>query len=289
MVTLFNHLSREQADTFSLVLNSAAIGNRVIGSGHGFRIEVPEPYLAAARDAIDRYEAENPAIAADRSDRRSQPLTTTNLSGIGIAFVLLAVHLAVVTSVAPQDYIDTFGANARRILDGELYRCATALVLHADAAHIAGNMAGVALFGSAVGAISGLGVGWLMILASGIFGNLINAMAYETGHLSVGASTAVFGAVGILCAIQAVNAVRTGKGWKRMLLVLGAGVALLGFLGTSARSDMGAHLFGFLIGVVMGSAYGTWIKQPLGGKMQVLCGAIAVSVLPLSWICGVMR
>jgi hypothetical protein len=35
---------------------------------------------------------------------------------------------------------------------------------------------------------------------------------------------------------------------------LAAGLALLGFLGTGERADLLAHLFGFLAGVVAGSA-----------------------------------
>jgi len=287
MITVFNSLNQEQANAYSLVLNSSGIGNRVIGSTDGFRIDVPKPYVDAARDVICRYQAENPTSEDEVSVSRSQP-TRKNLSGIAVALLLLSIHLAVSASSAPEDYVAVFGANARRILDGEMYRCATALVLHADAAHIAGNMAGMALFGGAVCVVAGSGVGWLMILASGIFGNLINALAYETGHVSVGASTSVFGAVGILCAFQAVNAARTGKGWKRTALAFGSGLALLAFLGTSARSDVGAHLFGFLCGVLMGGAYRLWMGHALGVKGQVLCGIIAASTMLLSWIRGVM-
>ena len=285
MVPVFDSLNQEQANAFSLVLNSSGIGNRVIITKRGFRIDVPKAYVDAARDVIDRYQSENPNAEAEVSVPRNRP-THKNLSGIAIALLLLSIHLAVSASSAPEDYIAVFGANARRIVDGEVYRCATALVLHADAAHIAGNMAGMGLFGGAVCMVTGSGVGWLMILASGIAGNLINALAYETGHLSVGASTAVFGAVGILCAFQAVNAARTGKGWKRAALAFGSGVALLAFLGTSARSDVGAHLFGFFCGLLMGGAYRLWMKQPLGMKGQVLCGIISASTILLSWIWG---
>ena len=288
MVPIFNDLSQEQANTFSLVLNSCGIGNRLIGSNDGFRILVPKPYVDAARDAIYRYQAENPNTEDEIAVYRSRK-THKNLSGIAVALLLLSVHLAVSASSAPQDYLAVFGADARRILDGEVYRCATALVLHVDAAHIAGNMVGMVLFGAAVCAVTGSGVGWLMILASGIFGNLMNAFAYETGHLSVGASTAVFGAIGILCALQAVNAARTGKGWRRTVLVFGAGVALLAFLGTSARSDVGAHLFGFFTGGVMGGACRLWMGRPLGMKGQVLCGTIAASTILMSWIRGVIN
>jgi membrane associated rhomboid family serine protease len=287
MVTLCSHLNPEQANTFSLVLNSSGIGHQVVGASGGFRIEVPEPNVEAAWKAIDQYQAENPTTAVDLPARTSLPCKIP-VSGIAVALLLLCVHLSAMTSSAPEDYFRVFGANARRIMAGEAYRCATALVLHADAAHIAGNMVGIVLFGGAVCAVTGSGVGWLMILATGILGNLINAFAHGTGHLSVGASTSVFGAVGILCALQAVNAVRSGRGWKPTVLVFGAGIALLAFLGTSARSDLGAHLFGFFCGVLMGGAYRLWMAEPLGKKMQLISGAIAAATLTLSWIRGVM-
>ena len=286
MVTLCSHLTPEQVNTFSLVLNSSGIGHRVVGANDGFRIEVPEANVDAAWKAIGQYQAENPTTTADLAVRHSPP-SRVQLSGIVVALLLLCVHLSAMTSSAPEDYIRVFGANARRIMAGEVYRCATALVLHADAAHVAGNMVGIVLFGGAVCAITGSGVGWLMILVTGILGNWTNAFAYETGHLSVGASTSVFGAVGILCALQAINAVRSGSGWKRTVLVFGAGIALLAFLGTSARSDLGAHLFGFFSGVLMGGAYRLWIGEPLGKRIQVISGAIAAAALTLSWICGV--
>ncbi len=288
MVTVFDSLNQEEANVYSLVLNSSGIGNRVINTKDGFRIDVPKAYVDAARDVIDRYRAENPNPEEKASISRRRP-THINLSGIAVALLLLSIHLAVSASSAPEDYIAVFGANARRIVEGELYRCVTALVLHADAAHIAGNMAGMALFGGAVCMATGAGVGWLMILASGIAGNLMNALAYETGHLSVGASTAVFGAVGILCAFQAVNAARTGRGWKRTALIFGSGVALLAFLGTSARSDIGAHLFGFLCGLLIGGAHRLWMRHMLGVKGQVLCGMICASALLISWIQGTMN
>lgn len=286
MVTIFSHLDQEQANTFSLVLNASGIGNRVIVDKDGLRIEVPPFHIERAREVIHRYQAENPDTREDIPDPRSNRPLPKNLSGIAAALLLLAIHLAVFASTAPEDYMAVFGANARRILNGEAYRCATALLLHADAAHLAGNMAGMAIFGGAVCVVTGTGVGWLMILVCGSLGNLMNAWAYATGHLSVGASTAVFGAIGSLCAFQAVDAARTGKGWKRMVLVLGAGMALLAFLGTSPRSDLGAHLFGFLCGVLTGGAYRLWMKHLPARKTQVLCGAIAASVLLSAWIRG---
>lgn len=285
MVPLFVLLSREAADTFSLVLSSAGIGNRVIRENNRYRIDVPESRVDAAINAVRRYQAENPAIEED-APVSPQTHLPNNFSGIAVAVGLLIVHLSVMSSIAPEDYISVFGANARRILHGEAYRSATALVLHADAAHLAGNMVAIALFGSVVCAMTGTGVGWLMALACGIIGNLVNAVAHETGHISIGASTAVFGLVGIVCAIRAVNAMRSGRGWKAVLVAFGAGVALLAFLGAGARSDLGAHLFGFFSGLLMGGAYQLWVPSPAGRKGQVLCSVIAGSLLLAAWIQG---
>ncbi len=287
MVSIYFHLNREQAELYSLILSSAGIGSHVAASDDGFFIEVPKSYVDKAADAIRLYEAENPASIEEKPVGDHRRLTSTQFSGVAVAILLLAVHIAVVTSAAPKDYIDVFGAESLLILRGEVYRCATALVLHADAAHIAGNMVGLAIFGGAVSSIMGAGLGWLMILACGVLGNWVNAFVYETSHLSVGASTSVFGAVGILCAIQAVMAKRTGKGWKQMGLALAGGFGLLAFLGTGPGSDLGAHLFGFTVGLIMGSAFGLGVERLPGKKIQWMCGTFAIFTLFSSWIVGI--
>ena len=285
MITIFEQLDRDQADAYGLVLIASGIDHRVIDSDGGFRITVAEADVDAAQDAIHRYQSENRTSPAQTLATQSAP-KAVNLSGVTIALMLLAVHVAIIRSSAPQDYITAFAASARHIASGEWYRCATALVMHADAAHIAGNMVGMVIFGGAVCAVTGSGVGWLLILLCGIFGNLINAFVNHTGHQSVGASTAVFGAVGILCALQVVNAVRTGQGWKQVILVLGAGMALLAFLGTSARSDVGAHLFGFFMGVLLGGVYRLCVVAVPARVAQALCGTVAAATLFLAWVRG---
>jgi len=286
MTPLFHHLDREKAHTYSLVLNSSGIGHRVVGGEEGFRIDVPEPYLNAAMDAVARYREENPPTEVHDLPPRASA-RRMNLSGIFVAVFLLSVHLAVMSSFAPEDYVNVFGAQARRIQSGEIYRCVTALLLHADDAHIAGNMVAAALFGGAVCAVTGNGVGWLMILFCGVAGNFINAMVVSPGHLSIGASTAVFGAVGILCTLQAVRSVLFGRGWKKAAAAIGAGMALLAFLGSSARSDLGAHLFGFVCGLPMGGLYQLWLKDRIGKTAQILCGALAAAMLIAAWLKGV--
>ncbi len=131
---------------------------------------------------------------------------------------------------------------------GEWWRLVTGLTLHADGVHLLGNCF---LGGVLVHLLSrsiGYGLAWLLLIAAGSLGNWCNVVFRQTAHLSVGFSTAVFAAVGILAGMQACR--RRKPFWKNLLLPLGAGLALLALLGTEgARTDLGAHLFGFLTGL----------------------------------------
>src|SRR5690606_2391669 len=84
-----------------------------------------------------------------------------------------------------------------------------------------------------------------------------NALIYAgSGHNSIGASTAVFGGLGILISCRLVQQYRlTQWKWPRHLWVpLAAGVVLLGFLGAGGeRTDVMAHGWGFAVGGVLGA------------------------------------
>src|SRR5262249_27637372 len=116
------------------------------------------------------------------------------------------------------------------------------------------------IFASAVHRRLGPGTGSLAIVASGVLGNLANALFHhargEGFHASIGASTAVFGAVGILATTQILLDPPRPSGDRKTFMELLApivgGLALLGALGASPQSDLGAHLFGFLSGTLMG-------------------------------------
>ncbi|MFC1817426.1 rhomboid family intramembrane serine protease [Thermodesulfobacteriota bacterium] len=171
----------------------------------------------------------------------------------------------------------------QHILDGQYYRTATALMLHANGLHLAGNLLGIALFGTAVCSVTGWGVGGLMILMSGIAGNFVNAALYRTGHISIGASTAVFGAVGFLAAHQFFKKVSLPGQHIKAWLPLGGGLALLGLLGSGQHVDLTAHLFGFGSGIVFGLGYGLLIKHPASTRYQIASFLSVVSILTVAW------
>ena len=180
-------------------------------------------------------------------------------------------------------------------LTREPFRAVTALTLHGDAAHVMGNLLSGALFGRAVERRLGPGVGGFGILAAGTAGNLANAAYYgwirHEEHASIGASTAVLGAIGMLAATQVM--LKTDgppRRWYDIAAPLAGGLALLGTIGSGAESDLGAHGFGFLAGLGIGALTALIIrKRTVGWFGQLAAGAAAIGVVMGSWALALAR
>lgn len=237
-------------------------------------------YFTKALTAMSAYFEENPGHHFERKKTLATKLSA--YSGIWAAVILMAFYLTV--GEDRQIFFKTFGSSAAAILKGEVYRSVTSLMLHVDAVHLVGNMAAIAFFGSVIGSLHGMGVGWLMILFTGAFGNLCNAWLYQTNHLAVGASTAVFGAIGMLSTHQFWNKMAVpGERIKSWLPVAG-GMALLGILGSGGgRVDLMAHLFGFLSGMVLETIHRFRVRKQPTKTVQILCLSILFVIIGISW------
>jgi len=131
----------------------------------------------------------------------------------------------------------------------------------------------------------GSGLAWLTILIGGAAGNFLNAWIREPDHTSIGASTAVFATLGLVAAASWVQRAR----WResrmiRFAPIVGA-VVLLSYLGTGGvRTDVLAHITGFLAGLVLGASYGKLGDRiRFGARGQMLLGALALFSLGVSW------
>ncbi len=283
MAPLFAHLSAEQARTYALVLASAGI-DHTLDQHHGrWAITVPPDERRPALSAIAVYRRENP-IPIDRIAPPPPPLRT--FSAIYAALILMVTHAAVASDPSRPALVDAYGADARRIVGGQIYRCITALLLHADWGHLAANMGGTLLFGTYTAALYGWGVSWLLILFSGALGNLLTAFWHGADHHSIGASTAVFAAVG-LCAAHGLWRRKTQPpgGWRAWAPLAG-GLALVGWLGTAPQSDLLAHLLGFGCGLAVGSAYVRSLKSTYAWPVQsAALGVVALGIIG-SWYWG---
>ena len=152
---------------------------------------------------------------------------------------------------------------------GEWWRPFTALFLHADRLHLLGNVASGVLFGTWVCRSIGPWLGWALILAAGTLGNGLNAASrIGTSFASLGASTAVFGALGILTGVAVFHAARLHAGPKRFryLIPLGGGLVLLSWFGVGSdpRTDVTGHVCGFVVGIFLGVAAAWWRRGESG-------------------------
>jgi membrane associated rhomboid family serine protease len=138
----------------------------------------------------------------------------------------------------------------------ELWRPLTALFLHADLAHLAANgISGLFIFASLTTAFS-RGRAWLLLLGCSLVANVATSLLYwGTEYRSLGASTAVFAALGLLTGAALREARRPGGrlAWRRMVTPLASGLGLLGLFGSGGcQTDLAAHLCGFLAGLAGG-------------------------------------
>jgi rhomboid protease GluP len=282
MVITFKNLSADQADTYGLVLSSSGIPHHLRKVGDGWDILVNDTEYEKALNTVEQYIKEDQDFHP--TDEPLYHEYHRTFTGLWVSVILLACHVAIRTVNDSGVFIRAYGSSAFHILHGELYRSVTSLMIHANVLHLVGNMLGIAVFGTAVCTITGWGVGWLMILVTGIAGNLLNAVLYKTGHLSIGASTAVFGAIGILAAQQFFKKFRLPGQRMRAWLPLGGGLALLSILGSGKHTDLTAHLFGFMAGIILGAFYGLLVKRTPARVYQACFMLIALGVVIMSWM-----
>jgi membrane associated rhomboid family serine protease len=139
---------------------------------------------------------------------------------------------------------------------GELWRAFTALFLHGNGSHLVSNLcAGIFVF-AAVLSVIGRVRGWLLIGIAGVVGNLAAAAVhYPDDYRSLGASTAIFAAVGLLTgrAVRTALRVPPSHRWRTFFLPFATGLTVLALYGSGGPEvDVLAHITGFGAGVLLG-------------------------------------
>ncbi|MBW2421288.1 MAG: rhomboid family intramembrane serine protease, partial [Deltaproteobacteria bacterium] len=204
---------------------------------------------------------------------------------LAVATALGVLHAVTGPARSGNTWFAAGAADATQIQAGELWRVVTALCLHVDLVHVAGNavLGGVLLVG--LGRSVGPGLACALVLAAGAGGNLVNALLRGTAHVSVGASTAVFASVGLLGGIGAARLRRRGLRWGRALLPVAAALGVLAMLGSGGgRVDIFAHMFGLLVGTVLGGGVGALVPQAPRTGTQRLWGAAALAAVLGCWL-----
>lgn len=272
------------ASDWSLVLASADIAHRVVEGGGAFSLVVGTADASAASEALAAYDVESvPAVVPPAPDLGPSALGV--LSGAALLAMFIVTGPRDVP--APTAWFDVGSASAEAIVHGQWWRAITALTLHADVMHLAGNVIACLIFVSAVGRWLGPGLGAALIVGCASVANGLTALWHRREFVSVGASTATFVAIGLVAGLQLVRRWRYDVRRRYAWLPLGAALGLFAMLGVGEHADVGAHLFGLSVGAAAGTAFaGTGRRAParLGQALLiVLVSAVLVGAWSLAF------
>ena len=248
---------------------------------------VEEKSIDLVRQELDAFEAEEKEKPPARALLPAEKIPTFSLYVAG--WLLIAFYL--VQRRMGESWMDSGAADNWAILHGQWWRTITALTLHADGPHLLANLATGLLFAAFVIPRLGSGGAWLAILLSGAIGNAVNAWGYRNvPHSTIGASTACFGALGLLVGLEFAARWREPdrrNSWQ-LVLPIGAGLALLAYLGVGDEGktiDYMAHGWGLIAGILEGIAASVLqMKERMTAPWQRLAGAVTLALLAVSWV-----
>jgi len=268
------------AGDWALVLAAAGIPHRLVDGAGAFALLVDARDAGAAAAALAAFDADNvPAVVPPAPDLGPSVL------GVLAAATLLAMFAVTGPRdvAAPSRWFDAGSASAALIMRGQWWRAFTALTLHADLLHVAGNAIACLIFVSAVGRWLGAGLGALLLIVTAAIANGLTALVHRTDFVSVGASTATFAALGLVAGLQLVRRWRHDVRRRYAWLPLGAGLGLFAMLGVGEHADVGAHLFGLAAGAATGTAVAASGLRAPGRVGQALLAIVALAVLAGTW------
>ena len=281
------HGSRPACHEYGLVLEAKGLTYDLSEHEGMWALLVAPAVLESARDELARY-------AAERRVVRDAPAAIIPfegaVAGAGVyALVLLIAAYCAGIQLLGIDWLATGALQPRAAGGGgEWWRAVTALTLHLDQAHLLSNL----LFGVGIGILAGRvfgpGLAWASIVAAGALGNYLDMLISPPTHRAVGASTAVFAALGLLAGFAWRQRLPLRERFRYRWAPLFAGVCLLAFLGAGGEHvDVLGHALGFAAGIALGWIYArAGVPRSRGNRLQAAAGAGALMFIAAAWICA---
>ncbi len=276
--------SRREGAECGLVLETAALPYELVEIDGLCELWTPLSQVALVHAELERDAAERDLERAAAVP--PEPFGGAAVGAIAYGVVLLSVAFCAGRHLFGIDWLDAGAIEASRGLRLEGWRAVTSLTLHLGPEHLLGNL----LFGIGAGVLLsrqyGAGIAWLSILAAGAIANQLELILAPANYSAVGASTAVFAALGMLSghAWHARAGIR--QSWWQRTAPLGAGVALLALLGAGKQHvDVLGNLLGFATGIGFGWVYArAAMPRSRSLLLQFAAGAMALAVITLAWV-----
>ncbi|MCF8085311.1 MAG: rhomboid family intramembrane serine protease [Desulfohalobiaceae bacterium] len=281
-------VSRDRAELWSLVLLARGIPHSVERQDRVWRIEVDPEQAEEAVQEIEAFEGENeePETGESAAPAASGGVEAT----FWVMLALMIFYKLTTMDLAGFGYQsipwkELGSVNVWKVHQGEWWRLITGLTLHGDPTHLLSNVAAGSVFLVFLIRELGPGTAWSATLAAGIGGNWLNCLVQDYSHSALGFSTSVFGAVGILAGLRALEG-SGQRGPLDRLVPVGAGLGLLAMLGTGGGNiDVASHVFGFASGVVLGLGLGSVgrmaLPPPRGADLWT--GGLGLALVVISW------
>lgn len=281
---VFESRNRRACADRALVLESVQIPFEIVEDLASCALVVPAEFSPRAMDELRLYDEENPPR---RHRRVVQTIEHQNAvpGVIGYVLIICAVAWFAGESLFSLDWLSAGRIDGVLVRAGEWWRTVTALTLHSGLRHLAGNIVFGTFFGLFAGRLVGPGVAWLTIVVAGACGNALNTLLLESTHRSVGASTAVFAALGLLAGFVWRGKFMSQERWPYRLGPIIGGFALLMYTGTGGpNTDIGAHLMGFVCGLAGGMLLTSFSERLAQRKWQAGAAVAAVVIVIGSWL-----
>jgi len=269
----------------ALVLHAIGIPYEILSTDQQSMIVVPAEFTEKAKYELWQYDQENHKVRP----QGAAPLSINYQNAVPGVTVYVAV-ICLVAWFAGEAFFNTDWFVAGRvdgalIRNGEWWRTITALTLHSGVRHLAGNIVFGILFGLLAGRIVGSGIAWFSIVVASAAANFLNISLLESTHRAIGASTAVFAALGLVSGFSWRAKLMAQDRWPYRLGPIVGGIALLAYTGTGdANTDIGAHLAGFVCGFGSGAILTLAAKYLEQRSLQIGGGIAAVSIVVFAWI-----
>jgi rhomboid protease GluP len=283
LLALYHSSSPAKCTEFNLVLQAVHLDSQVVNYDNRFYLLIEEERAASAYRHLKLYINEN--TEKETISRPLRPLSKGFVGAYLYGLALLAIGALKSTNAYDLYWQSSGLAHSVKIMQGEWWRTITALSLHADAAHLAGNIGFGALFGILVSQYIGSGAAWFTILVCGALGNALNAYLHQSLHVSIGASTMVFAALGILGVFALSDRHAYAQRGVRRWAPFFATIALLGFIGTGGeRTDIMAHLAGYICGCLGGLAWLIVLRRSdTATSKQGLFALASIGLVGVAW------
>jgi membrane associated rhomboid family serine protease len=296
VIEVFRSTRRADCDERAFMLAAIGIAGTIHFDGLQFVLEVGAAEAARAAAQLGQYELERRPPPPPPPPPPTYPYAWVGC--LLYAVTLVAIGFMVSNGLWRLDAFEVGALDAGRVQGGQWWRAWTALTLHLDGAHLTANLAAGVWFCYLAAAQIGSGSAWFLIVTGAACANLLEGLLGPPTHLSVGASTAVFTALGLLAAHSWRLRSSYTQRWAVRWAPLVGGVVLLGWFGSggggedstaATQVDVVAHAAGFIVGCILGAlAARESARRLLDRVPQWLSGLAALGSIAIAWACALV-